>query len=77
MTILEKKFRLFVIVFLILQPFLDIYAGSGLAGNIHILIRGIFLISVIFYTLMHKNSQKSALLLSVICFYMITLYYNL
>ncbi|MCI8548474.1 MAG: hypothetical protein HFJ38_06260 [Bacilli bacterium] len=65
---MEKKFRLFVIVFLILQPFLDIYAGSGLAGNIHILIRGIFLISVIFYTLMHKNSQKSALLLTTILF---------
>lgn len=68
---MEKKFNLFVIIFLLIQPFLDIYAGSNL-GSIHIFIRGIFLISIILYSIIKRKDKNLCLLTTILFIYFIS-----
>ncbi len=62
-----------VIIFIVIQPLLDIYAGTNI-GNIHIIIRGIFLIGIILYNIKYKNNLKLTLLLTTIMFIYFTSY---
>ena len=79
---MKKKSNLIInkliILFIIIQPLLDIYAGSN-TNNIHIISRGLFLIGIILYNIKHKNNLKLTLLLTTIMFiYLISylLYYK-
>lgn len=61
---MEKKGFLFVLFFLLLQPFLDLCAGIGIPF-IHILIRGLFVIYCIFYLVRNRKNLPLSFLLAI------------
>ncbi len=65
---MSNKFNKLIIIFILLQSFLDIYAGSNLNYNIHIIIRGLFFISALIYIIKNKTNPKLVLLLTTIMF---------
>jgi len=73
--------KLLIIVFLILQPFLDIIAGANFPFGIHLFIRGLFLIFLIFSIFNIKKRDKVTILMTLImfiyfCSYLILYHYS-
>lgn len=63
---MQKKIDKSILLFLILQPFLDVLTSIGIhnnwKGSIGLLIRGAFFIFVLFYLVIKKKEKKESLL---------------
>lgn len=57
-----------IIIFLILQPFLDLIATSSFLSGIHVVIRGLFFSICLFYLFRYRRRDKLVILLTVMMF---------
>ena len=67
----EKKFNLLVIVFMLVQPLLDVITSIQINNNINaisisLIIRGLFFLIVLYYLL--KNKERKFLFLFLVYF---------
>ena len=79
MIILKEKV---IIIFLLLQPFLDVLAGSNILNKVHLIIRGLFFLYCFFYIIKEKKKRKTTIFLTTImfiyfCSYLFLYHYSL